>query len=277
MEKARVLFVSQEITPFLPETAISHVSRHLPQGIHDKGKEIRVFTPRFGKINERRHQLHEVIRLSGMNMIINDSDHPLIIKVASIPTARMQVYFIDNEEYFHRKTVFSDEKGKFHEDNDERSIFFVRGVLETVKKLGWAPDIIHCHGWMTALMPMYVRKMYNEDPHFADTKLVYSTFDQEMQTLDKGMIDKVVLDGIEKSDVEALETPNLEGLNKIAIQYSDAVVQGSPDLDQATADYISSLNKPFLAHSDNDTIVNQVDQFYDEVLLGKKVLVEEED
>ena len=277
MEKARVLFVSQEITPFLPETAISHVSRHLPQGIHDKGKEIRVFTPRFGKINERRHQLHEVIRLSGMNMIINDSDHPLIIKVASIPTARMQVYFIDNEEYFHRKTVFSDEKGKFHEDNDERSIFFVRGVLETVKKLGWAPDIIHCHGWMTALMPMYVRKMYNEDPHFADTKLVYSTFDQEMQTLDKGMIDKVVLDGIEKSDVEALETPDLEGLNKIAIQYSDAVVQGSPELDQATADYISSLDKPFLVHSDNDTIVNQVDQFYDEVLLGKTVLVEEED
>ncbi|MFT5183615.1 MAG: starch synthase [Flavobacteriales bacterium] len=276
MEKARVLYVSQEITPFLPETAISHVSRYLPQGIHDKGKEIRVFTPRFGKINERRHQLHEVIRLSGMNMIINDSDHPLIIKVASIPTARMQVYFIDNEEYFHRKTVFTDEKGKFHEDNDERAIFFVRGVLETVKKLGWAPDIIHCHGWMTALMPMYVRKMYNEDPHFADTKLVYSTFDQEMQTLDKGMIDKVVLDGVDKADVAALETPDLLGMNKIAIQYSDAVVQGSPEIDKETADYISSLNKPFLAHSDNDTIVNQVDQFYDEVLLGKSVLVEEE-
>ncbi len=275
MEKARVLFVSQEITPFLPETPISHVSRHLPQGIHDKGKEIRVFTPRFGKINERRHQLHEVIRLSGMNMIINDSDHPLIIKVASIPTARMQVYFIDNEEFFHRKSVFTDENGKFHGDNDERAIFFVRGVLETVKKLGWAPDIIHCHGWMTALMPMYVRKMYHDDPHFADTKLVYSTFEQKMQTLDKGLIDKVVLDGIDRSEVEALETPNLEGMDKIAIQYADAVVQGSPTMDATTADYISSLNKPFLAHSDNDSIVNQIDQFYDEVLLGKSVLVEE--
>jgi starch synthase len=275
MEKARVLFVSQEITPFLPETPISHVSRHLPQGIYDKGKEIRVFTPRFGKINERRHQLHEVIRLSGMNMIINDSDHPLIIKVASIPTARMQVYFIDNEEFFHRKSVFTDESGKFHEDNDERAIFFVRGVLETVKKLGWAPDIIHCHGWMTALMPMYVRKMYHDDPHFADTKLVYSTFEQKMQTLDKGLIDKVVLDGIDRSEVEALATPNLEGMDKIAIQYADAVVQGSPTIDAATAEYITSLNKPFLAHSDNDSIVNQIDQFYDEVLLGKSVLVEE--
>lgn len=146
MDKVRVLYVSQEITPFLPETNISNISRHLPQGIHERGKEIRVFMPRYGKINERRHQLHEVIRLSGMNMIINDSDHPLIIKVASIPTARMQVYFIDNEEYFHRKAIHHDEEGALFHDTDERGIFFVKGVLETVKKLGWAPDIIHCHG-----------------------------------------------------------------------------------------------------------------------------------
>jgi len=143
MEKVRVLYVSQEILPFTPESNISYISRHLPQGVFEREREIRVFMPKYGKINERRHQLHEVIRLSGMNMIVDDSDHPLIIKVASIPSARMQVYFIDNDEYFSRKFYNTDEKGNLFKDADERSIFFVKGVIETVKKLGWAPDIIH--------------------------------------------------------------------------------------------------------------------------------------
>jgi starch synthase len=174
MKKPRVLYVSQEITPFLPKSELSEVSRNLPQGIHEKGKEIRVFMPKYGSINERRHQLHEVIRLSGMNLVVDDTDHPLIIKVASIPTARMQVYFIDNENYFQRKADLTDKSGKFFKDNDERSIFFCRGVLETVRKLGWAPDIIHCHGWFTSLLPLYVKKFYNDDPHFADAKVVFS-------------------------------------------------------------------------------------------------------
>ncbi len=160
MEKKKILFISQEISPFLPKSEISNTARSLAQGIQEAGKEIRVFMPRFGVINERRHQLHEVIRLSGMNLIIDDADHPLIIKVASISSARMQVYFIDNDEFFKRKNTLVDDSKKEHKDNDERSIFFNRGVLETVKKLGWQPDVIHCSGWMTSLMPLYIKHIY---------------------------------------------------------------------------------------------------------------------
>ena len=166
MKKTRVLYITQEITPHLPETPLSKIGRFLPQGIQEEGKEIRTFMPKYGCINERRHQLHEVIRLSGMNLIIDDADHPLIIKVASIQPARMQVYFIDNEEYFKRKAVFADEAGKQFKDNDERAIFFCRGVLETVRKLGWAPDIVHCHGWMTSLVPLYIKTSYKKEPIF---------------------------------------------------------------------------------------------------------------
>src|SRR6185503_11633141 len=183
MKKAKVLFVSQEITPFLELTEISKIARNLPQGIQEKGKEIRTFMPRFGVINERRNQLHEVIRLSGMNLIIDDTDHPLIIKVSSIQSARMQVYFIDNKEYFQRKMFFHDVKKKFFKDNEDRMIFFCRGVLETVKKLGWAPDLIHCHGWMTSLIPFYVKTSYKEDPMFKNSRVVYSTY---MQDLNEG-------------------------------------------------------------------------------------------
>src|SRR6186997_1274807 len=163
MKKAKVLFISQEITPFLEVTEVGKIARHLPQGTQERGKEIRTFMPRFGVVNERRNQLHEVIRLSGMNLIIDETDHPLIIKVASIQSARMQVYFIDNEEYFQRKHVFEDAKKKQFKDNDERAIFFCRCVLETVKKLGWSPDLIHCHGWMTSFIPLFIKSSYRED------------------------------------------------------------------------------------------------------------------
>src|SRR5436190_7530316 len=179
MKKAKVLFVSQEITPFLELTEISKIARYLPQGIQERGKEIRTFMRRFGLINERRNQLHEVIRLSGMNLIIDDSDHPLIIKVASIQAARMQVYFIDNEEYFQRKQIYRDAAGTFFPDNDDRAIFFGRGVLETVKKLGWSPDIIHCHGWMTALVPLLIKTSYKDDPMFHNSKVVYSLYNDQ--------------------------------------------------------------------------------------------------
>src|SRR5690554_7514193 len=159
MENTKVLFISQEITPYLPENELSVMARNLPQGIQERGKEIRTFMPRFGSINERRNQLHEVIRLSGMNLVIDDTDHPLIIKVASIQAARMQVYFIDNEDYFHRKQVVANSKGEEFPDNDERALFFARGVLETVIKLRWAPDLIHCHGWLTGLIPLYLKKI----------------------------------------------------------------------------------------------------------------------
>ena len=181
MEKKKILFISQEISPFLPKSEISTAARNLAQGIQEAGKEIRVFMPRFGVINERRHQLHEVIRLSGMNMIIDDTDHPLIIKVASIQPARMQVYFIDNEDYFKRKATLTDEDGKLFSDNDERAIFFAKGVIETVKKLNWAPDIIHVHGWMASLLPLYIKEYYSDEPLFSESKIITSVYNKDLK------------------------------------------------------------------------------------------------
>ena len=267
MKKARVLFVSQEITPYLDETPMGLISRQLPQGIQERGKEIRTFMPRYGCINERRHQLHEVIRLSGMNLIINDNDHPLIIKVASIQSARMQVYFIDNEDYFQRKAVLKDKQGNYFEDNDERSIFFCRGVIETVKKLGWAPDIVHCHGWMTGLMPLYLKKSFNEDPLFAETKVVYSVYDEEFpKQLHKDFSKKVLFEGIDKSDVEVIKSATFANFNKLAIDYSDAVIKASPKINPEIEKHIKKSGKPFLDHKSIEEYVDAFDEFYDEVL-----------
>lgn len=267
MKKARVLFVSQEITPYLEETPMGLISRQLPQGIQERGKEIRTFMPRYGCINERRHQLHEVIRLSGMNLIINDNDHPLIIKVASIQSARMQVYFIDNEDYFQRKAVLKDKQGNYFEDNDERSIFFCRGVIETVKKLGWAPDIVHCHGWMTALMPLYLKKSFHEDPLFAETKVVYSLYDEEFsKPLNKDFSKKVLFEGIEKSDVELLKTPSFANLNKLGIAYADGVIKGSSKINSEVEKYINKSDKLVLDYKSKEDYIGAFDEFYDEVL-----------
>ena len=193
-ETKRVLFINSEILPYLPETKLSAIGRQLPQGIQERGKEIRTFMPRYGCINERRNQLHEVIRLSGMNIVIKDIDRPLVIKVASISAARMQVYFIDNDDYFHRKQIYEDEEGKFFADNDERAIFFARGILETVKKLRWKPDVIHCNGWISYLVPLFLKKAYKNDPIFTDAKVVVSLYNEYLQeTLDPDMKNKISL------------------------------------------------------------------------------------
>lgn len=229
MEKKKILFISQEIFPFLPKSEISHNARTLPQGVQEAGKEIRVFTPRFGCINERRHQLHEVIRLSGMNLIIDDTDHPLIIKVASISSARMQVYFIDNDEYFKRKCTVADEDGNYYEDNDERSMFFCRGVLETVKKLGWQPDVIHCHGWMTSLMALYIKKLYSKDPHFADTKVVYSIYEEGFnKDWDSRFSEKLKFDGFDDELVAQFkDDTSYENITRVIAKYADGINVGS--------------------------------------------------
>ena len=182
-EPARVLFVNSEIFPYMPETDIAVLGRYLPQGIQESGKEIRSFMPRYGTINERRNQLHEVIRLSGMNLVINNADRPLVIKVSSISSARMQVYFIDNEDYFHRKFIYKDAEGKDFKDNDERAVFFARGVLETVKKLRWKPDIVHCQGWISHFLPVFLKKVYHEDPIFTDAKVVLSLYNDMLDEL----------------------------------------------------------------------------------------------
>ena len=268
-KKTKVLFVSQEITPYLDETFVGKIARKLPQGIQERGKEIRTFMPKYGCINERRHQLHEVIRLSGMNLVINDVDHPLIIKVASIPSARMQVYFIDNDEFFSRKAILADKTtGKHFEDNDERAMFFVRGVVETVKKLGWTPDIIHCHGWFSSLMPLYIKKHYAEDPLFAEAKLVISVYEDEFpKTLNKKMIDKLVFDGFSKKDLKHIaEESNYVNFVKQGIEFADGIIQGGEKINPELEKFIKKSGKPFLAYKNETEYVDACNDFYDMVL-----------
>jgi len=209
MNGKKILFVSSELVPYLPENEVSLMSYETPRMVNSNGGQIRIFMPRYGNINERRHQLHEVIRLSGMNLIINDMDMPLIIKVASIPRERIQVYFIDNDEYFKRKSTFADADGKLFADNDERAIFFAKGVVETVKKLNWSPDIIHVHGWLASLLPLYLKKYYADEPLFGDSKIVTSVYGNAFEgQLDKKMINKVVYDGVDEDQIEPLKNPN---------------------------------------------------------------------
>lgn len=249
MSSKRVLYISQEITPYLPESPTSINSRYLPQAIQEKGQEIRTFMPKYGSINERRNQLHEVIRLSGMNLIINDTDHPLIIKVASIQPARMQVYFIDNDDYFKRRLTTIDSKGLQYKDNDERSIFFVRGVLETIKKLRWMPDIIDCHGWMGALTGLYIKTSYADDPLFKGTKIVYSLYNDDFKDpFAAGFDDKLMYNNITKDQVKALAgTVDFETLQKFAIDYADGVIQAEETVNANVLDYAKSTSKKFLA------------------------------
>lgn len=263
----RVLFVSQEITPYLPETELSVIARNLPQGIQETGKEIRTFMPRFGCINERRNQLHEVIRLSGMNLIIDDNDHPLIIKVASIQAARMQVYFIDNEDFFHRKYTLQDQDGNFFDDNDERAMFFTRGVVETVKKLQWAPDLIHCHGWFTGLLPIYIKQYYNDDPLFQNTKLVTSIYDKEFDNpLNIRLKEKLTGDGFKTSDLDVITDPSYENLMKLAINSSDGVIYGSEEINPNVMQYVDSKGIPKLEYHNEETYVKAYSDFYDSIL-----------
>jgi starch synthase len=278
MKKAKVLFVSQEITPFLELTEISKIARHLPQGIQEKGKEIRTFMPRFGLINERRNQLHEVIRLSGMNLIIDDSDHPLIIKVASIQSARMQVYFIDNEEYFQRKSIFRDAKKKFHKDNEDRMVFFCRGVLETVKKLGWAPDVIHCHGWMTSLIPFFVKTGYKDDPMFRNSRVVFSSYYQELEeTMTPNLVKKMKMDGVTADDLKLYKDPTMVNVNLAGMKWSDGIIKISSEKNAPLDAYLKKANKPtlqFATPEDDNGFVAACSDFYDELMEQEPVLTD---
>jgi starch synthase len=270
MKQAKVLFISQEITPYLPESEMSKIGRYLPQGIQEKGREIRTFMPKYGSINERRNQLHEVIRLSGMNLIIDDTDHPLIIKVASIQSARMQVYFIDNEDYFQRKFVLKDENNVFFDDNDERAIFFARGVLETVRKLRWSPDIVHCHGWITSLIPLYLKRAFIDDPLYNNSRIIYSVYNDAFdKPLRKDFRKKLLMDGILDEDLEILAQPSFENLTKLALDMSDAAIIGSPEINKSVQKYIKSIKKPVLDYKTEEEYINAYSDFYDEILMNK--------
>lgn len=267
MEKKRVLFVSQEISPFLTKSPISTSSRRLAQSTQEEGKEIRVFTPRYGLINERRHQLHEVIRLSGLNISIDDQDHPLIIKVASVAAAKMQVYFIDNDDFFKRKETLLDEQGNPYADNDERSIFFVRGVLETIKKLGWQPDIIHCHGWFTGMMPLYIKHFYKKDPHFKETKIIYNLYNESFPyALNERLDEKLAFDGFPKSVTEKLKTPDFASFSKLILAHCDGVTVGEQTLNPTLQSLFDELTIPKLEYTEEEDEAKAFSMFFDRVL-----------
>jgi len=266
----RVLFVNSEIMPSLPETPISRIGRYLPQGIQEHKKEIRAFMPRYGCINERKNQLHEVIRLSGMNIIIGDVDRPLVIKVASISSARIQVYFIDNEDYFRRKQISRDSDGKFFEDNGQRAIFFARGVLETVKKLRWAPDVIHCHGWISHLVPIYLKKAYNGDPIFNGSRVVTSLYGEIAgESFSSDFKDNALFGGIRPSDLPLLDNPTGIHLAETAAMYSDGVIFGDKDVDPELIKFCQNRNIPTLPFNEESMAsgryIDEYDGFYQQL------------
>jgi len=253
MKDKRVLYVSSEVLPYLPETEISSMSFEAPRLVNNNSGQIRIFMPRYGNINERRHQLHEVIRLSGMNLVINDLDMPLIIKVASIPKERMQVYFIDNEDYFKRKATYADEEGNFYSDNDERAIFFAKGVIETVKKLNWSPDIIHVHGWLASFLPLYLRNYYGNEPLFENSRIVTSVYNQSFDgELNANTMDKIQYDAIDDDAIEHLKKPNYVNLMKVAIENSDAVILGSTEIPEELEGFIEKMDIPVLKYHNMD-------------------------
>jgi starch synthase len=272
MKAKKILFITQAMVPFVPEDEKSIMGRYLPQSIQELGHEIRTFTPKWGIINERRNQLHEVIRLSGMNIIIDDTDHPLIIKVASIPQARMQIYFIDNDDYFTKRQMIFDEDGKEYEDNGERAIFFARGVLETVKKLRWVPDVVHCHGWVTALAPLFIKKAYADEPSFAETKVVFSASSPEFSN-DLGELTRncIPFRDAKLSDVVDVcsEKFGYDELQKIAIKFSDGVVLDDEKVNTDVVDYAKSLGLPVLPYQGED-YKDAYHEFYEQVMGGEE-------
>lgn len=272
MEAKKILFITQEMVPYVPESYLSNMGRHLPQSVQEKGREIRTFMPKWGNINERRNQLHEVIRLSGMNLIIDDTDHPLIIKVASIQSARLQVYFIDNDDYFMKRLMTEDENGQEYDDNSERAIFYARGVLETVKKLRWVPDVIHCHGWISALAPLYIKKAYQDEPSFRDTKVVFSLYDDELKKpMGTNFGNCLQFKGVDKSVLEKFSPEcTFEELNKLAVDYSDGVIAASPGANANVIQYAQEKQVPVLEYPGDDYTDAYLD-FYDRVWsIGKE-------
>ena len=264
MKEKKILYVSSEVVPYLPENEISSMSFEIPKMINKQGGQIRIFMPRYGNINERRHQLHEVIRLSGINLVIDDLDMPLIIKVASIPKERIQVYFIDNEEYFPTKQIFHDLEGDFMSNNDERMMFYCKGVIETVRKLGWAPDIIHCQGWFSSLVPMYIKKLYHEDPLFENVKIFYSVFENSFEgMLSNSLAEKLLYEKLEEQDVSGVIKSTINDLHRFAIDYSDAVVQASAHINEDILSYINSSGKMFMPYPGSDDYVDAYQEFYD--------------
>lgn len=267
-EKLRILYVTTEIDPFLKVSSAAEFIRFLPQKLQEKGHEIRILMPKFGVINERRNRLHEVVRLSGINIRVGEEEKPLTIKVASIPNAKLQVYFLDNEDYFQRKSVLTDpENNAFYEDNDERAIFFCKGVIETVKKLGWQPDIIHCHDWMTSFIPLYLRTHYKEDPMFKNTKVVFTLYNNGFESqLSEDFLKKTNIENL--STVAGFSEPSYLGVCKGGIELADVATIGSSEIDSSLVEFIESTqdNKFHFDSDDEDGYVEGYHELYTTIL-----------
>ena len=266
MAKKKILFINQEIAPYVPDTLMSLMGRDIPSAIQEKGYEIRIFMPKWGNINERRGQLHEVQRLSGMNLIIDDTDHPLIIKVASIQSAKIQVYFIDNDDYFNKRLMEKDNQGENYLDNGERAIFFARGVLETVKKLRWVPHIIHCQGWMSAVVPLYIKTAYHDEPSFTNTKVVTSLYSNSLTNAMADNFKRCV--EFREATAELLKPYNdnfdFDELGKLAIDYSDGIIQADEAMNKDLLDYATEKETPILKYKD-DSFADDIENFYNQI------------
>jgi starch synthase len=263
MKDKKILYISSEVVPYLPHSELSNLAFEIPKMVNDRGGQTRIFIPKYGLINERRHQLHEVIRLSGMNLVINDIDMPLIIKVASIPKERMQVYFIDNDDYFRGRGLYTDEQQKLYDDNEERAIFFAKGVIETVKKLNWSPDIIHVQGWISSLVPLYCKQYYKDEPLLAETKIVTSFFAPPFEgKLAGDLFSKIGFDGIEGEHMTELKNPTLDNMFCNAAQHADGIILASTDVTNKVKEFAKATNKPLLDLSGEADVLTAHEKFY---------------
>lgn len=267
MEKKRLLLLTQDMDPYTLASQIATIGRELPLHMHDSGMELRILMPRFGTINERRHRLHEVVRLSGMNIVVNDEDFPLIIKVASMPGSRLQVYFLDNDEFFKRKHVFEDENGVAFEDNMDRMIFFCKGAIETVKKFGWPPDIIHCHGWMTGLVPMFLRTLYKDQPLFRNSRVTWTAYNHGASGQFKPEdFDKAFVPPMTKKAFDPFFTDTGVSLDAGVYHYADAFVKIEPTLSAEMEEALATGNKPLLTSSDEPNYLEEYVEFFDTII-----------
>lgn len=275
MEKTKVLYICQEVYPYVGVSQEAMLGRYLAQGIFESGMEIRMFTPRYGCINERKNQLHEVLRLSGLIIPINETDHPLVIKVSSVPSVRMQIYFIDNEEYFQKKNMLVDKNGQAYSDTDERLIFFARGAIEAIKKLSWKPDIIHCNGWFTSLVPLYIKKIYKDDIAFNKVPVISTLFPGTgfEGELDPEFMHKLKLDKLNLKNIAGKTTGiDYNDLSKLAIDYSDAVVYAdkSAAISAELNKYCKAKTKSILQYTTEEKFVENCKAFYEKLLSQEK-------
>jgi len=263
MIEKKILYISSEVIPYLPHSELANLAFEVPKMVNERGGQTRIFIPKYGLINERRHQLHEVIRLSGLNLVVNDIDMPLIIKVASIPKERIQVYFIDNDDYFKGRGLYADENEVLYEDNEERAIFFAKGVIETVKKLNWSPDIIHVQGWIASLVPLYCKYYYKDEPLLANTKIVTSFFAPPFEgKLDGDLFSKIAFDGIDDAHITNLKKPTLDEMLSNAAQHSDGIILANDNVSDAVKKTVYGSAKPILELSKESDILNAHETFY---------------